>query len=379
MSLDELRDQIDQIDEEMVALFKKRLEVATGIAMAKKEQNLAVLDQQREQKVMQRVIDMAGDEFDMYIKMFYSSIFDLSRGYQTQKLQRTTKLTEQIKSAAAEMKMEFPKKATVACQGVLGAYQQQAAEKLFPLGNMMYFDSFASVFQAVQQGLCQYGILPVENSTAGSVTEVYDLMEKNKFYIVRTLKLPINHALLMKQEMDMSQVKEIVSHEQALSQCSEFLRKHSDIKVTMFENTASAAKYVAESGRDDIAAISSPQCAHLYGLKIVERDIQNNTNNYTRFICISKKMEVYTDANRISLMLSVSHQPGALHNMIGKISSHGLNLSKLESRPIGGKDFEFRFYFDIDATVFSDEIIALLADMENSADQFTFLGCYNEG
>jgi len=379
MSLDEIRKQIDQYDEEIVALFKKRLEAASRIAAAKKEQNLPVLDQQREQAVMQRVIDLAGDEFDMYTKMLYSTIFDLSRGYQTQMLKRSTRLTEQIKAAAAEMKMEFPKKAIVACQGVQGAYAQQAAEKLFPLGNMMYFESFASIFQAVQQGLCKYGILPVENSSAGSVTEVYDLMEKNNFYIVRTLKLPVNHVLLMKEEMDMSRITEVVSHEQALSQCSEFLKQYPHVKVTVYENTASAARHVAESGRDDIAAISSSMCAHLYGLKIVGRDIQNNKNNYTRFICISKELEVYAGADKISLMLSVNHLPGALHNMIGKVSSHGLNLSKLESRPIGGKDFEFRFYFDIEASVFSDEIIALLADMENSADQFTFLGCYSEG
>jgi len=379
MSLDELREQINQMDEEIVALFKKRLKAASGIAAEKKDQNLPVLDQQREQQVMQKVIELAGDEFDMYVKMLYSTIFDLSRGYQTQKLQRATKLTELIKKATAEVKMEFPKKAMVACQGVQGSYAQQAAEKIFPLGNMMYFESFASVFQAVQQGLCKYGILPVENSTAGSVTEVYDLMEKNKFYIVKTLKLPVNHALLMKEEVDMSRIKEIVSHEQALSQCSEFLRQYPDIKVTVYENTASAAKHVAESGREDIAAISSPQCAYLYGLKLVERDIQNNKNNYTRFICISKELEVYAGADKISLMLSVNHHPGALHNMIGKISSQGLNLSKLESRPIGGKDFEFRFYFDIEASVYSDEIVSLLADMENSADQFTFLGCYSEG
>lgn len=379
MNLDELRGEIDQIDQKLVELFKKRLDVASGIATAKKDQSLPVLDHQREQKVLEKVVDLAGDGYDMYVKMLYSTIFDLSRGYQTQKLKRETKLTKLLKTEASEVKLEFPKKASVACQGVQGAYGQQAAEKLFPLGNMMYFDSFSSVFQAVQQGLCQYGVLPVENSSAGSVTEVYDLMEKNKFYIVKTIKIPVNHALLAKEDVDINDIKEIVSHEQAFSQCSEFLKEHPSIKVTIFENTAMAAKYVAESERSDIAAISSTQCAYLYGLKIIERNLQNSQDNYTRFICISKNLEVYAGANRISLMLSVNHQPGALHNMMGKVSSMGMNLSKLESRPIGGKDFEFRFYFDIEASVYSDETLALLADMETSAEQFVFLGCYTEG
>lgn len=379
MELHELRKEIDRIDKEMVHLFVKRLQVASEIAADKKENNMPVLDQQREEQVLNQVIGYADDEYDMYVKMLYSNIFDLSRGYQTQKLKRNTALTEKIQEAAGHLKLEFPKKAVIACQGVEGSYAQQAAEKMFPLGNRMYLEHFEGVFQAVRQGLCQYGILPIENSSAGSVTEVYDLMERNQFYIVRTMKMHINHALLMKKESEISNITEIVSHEQAFSQCSEFLKKYPEIKITVCANTAGAAKYVAESDRDDIAAISSPQCAHLYGLKVIERDIQDNENNYTRFICIARDLEVYAGANRVSLMLSVSHRPGALHNMIGKISSLGLNLSKLESRPIAGKDFEFRFYFDIEASVFSEEVTALLADMETSADQFTFLGCYTEG
>jgi Prephenate dehydratase len=379
MGLDKWREEIDKIDTTMVELFSKRMRVAAKIAVAKKEKNLPVFDQQRESKVMTKVVDMAEEEFAMYIKMLYSTIFDLSKNYQAKLLDRSTRLTEALETALQEPKTDFSKKTVVACQGVEGSYASQAAEKLFPLGNMMHFESFESVFHAVEQGLCKYGVLPVENSSTGSVTEVYELMNRNQFYIARTLRLHIHHVLLTKAEVDTPTITEIVSHEQALGQCSEFLKQYPKAKLTVFENTASAAKYVAESDREDIAAISSVKCAKLYGLHVAKRNIQNNENNYTRFICISKNLEIPEGANRISLMLSVSHRPGALHDMLGKIVSMGLNLSKLESRPIPGKDFEFRFYFDIDGSVYQKDVQVLLADMQLSAEEFTFLGCYVEG
>ena len=379
MGLEKWREEIDRIDSSMVELFEERMQVAAKIAEAKQEQDLPVFDQQREDAVMTKVVEMAKEEFAMYTKMLYLTMFGLSKNYQAKILRRNTKLMEQLKTAVTDSKADFTKKATVACQGVEGSYAGEAAEKIFPLGNRMYFGNFASVFQAVEQGLCKYGVLPIENSSAGSVTEVYNLMNNNKFYIVKTLRLHINHVLLTKKEIDMLKITEIVSHEQALSQCSEFLKELPNVKLTVFENTASAAKYVAESNRDDIAAISSLKCAHLYGLHVTKRDVQNNANNYTRFICISKNLEIPEGANRISLMLSVSHKPGALHEMLGKIVSMGLNLSKLESRPIPGKDFEFRFYFDIEGSIHDEAIQTLLADMELSAEEFAFLGCYVEG
>ncbi len=244
--------------------------------------------------------------------------------------------------------------------------------------NTMYFNSFESVFNAVEKGLCQYGVLPIENSSAGSVTEVYDLMMRHKFYIVKSLKLHINHALVAKKGIALSDIKEIISHEQALQQCSEFLKALPNVKITVFENTATAAKYVAECDRTDIAALSSPECAKLYGLDILKEDVQNNQNNYTRFICIAKNMEIYAGANKISLMLSIAHEPGSLYEMIGKIACQGFNLTKLESRPIPGKDFEFRFYFDIEGSVYSPSVLTLLKDMEISAEKLSFLGCYSE-
>ncbi len=378
MNLEELRSQINTIDEQLTDLFVKRMHVSAEIAGAKAENNLPVLDIRRERDVLQKAMERSGEEMELYTKMLYSTIFDLSKSYQSGLMVQETPLSADILAHVAQAKMEFPRKAVVACQGVEGSYAEKACEKLFALPNILHFNNFESVFHAVETGLCQFGILPVENSSAGSVTEVYDLMVKHKFYIVKSVKLHINHALLTNGEVALSDVKEIISHEQALSQCSQFLKSLPDVKVTVFENTATAAKYVAESGRKDIAAISSHECANLYGLHILKDDVQNNQNNYTRFICITKNMDIYAGSNKISLMLSLAHRPGSLHEMLGKIASHGLNLCKLESRPIPGKDFEFRFYFDLDGSVFNQDVITLLKEMELSAEHLAFLGCYSE-
>ncbi|MBR0026006.1 MAG: bifunctional chorismate mutase/prephenate dehydratase, partial [Clostridia bacterium] len=181
-----------------------------------------------------------------------------------------------------------------------------------------------------------------------------------------------------KQGSSIKDIREVFSHEQAIGQCSEFLKKHPEIKVTVCENTAMAAKLVAESGRKDAAALSSRNCAELYGLTVVDDNVQDSDNNYTRFICISKDMKIFPGANKISLMLSVDHTPGSLYGVLSKFASAGLNLTKLESRPIPGRDFEFIFYFDFDASIYSDSVIQLLSDLEGSQPQLVFLGSYSE-
>ena len=205
----------------------------------------------------------------------------------------------------AETPNLFPKHSLVACQGVEGAYSQQACDKFFPAANILYFRTFEGVFQAVEQGLCPYGVLPIENSTHGTVDEVYDLMQRYACYIVRSIKLKIDHVLLTPPGVSLEDVREVFSHEQAIGQCSEFLKAHPNIKVTVCENTAAAAKMVAASGRKDCASISSRCCASLYGLHAAAENIQNSDGNYTRFLCISRKLEIYPGANRISLMMAL--------------------------------------------------------------------------
>lgn len=242
----------------------------------------------------------------------------------------------------------------------------------------MYFNSFEGVFNAVEKGLCSYGILPIENSSYGSVGTVYDLMQNYNFNIVKSIRLRISHNLVAKPGTRLSDIKEIFSHEQAIGQCGDFLKTLKDVKITVCENTAIAAKLVAESGRPDVAAIASKECLELYGLDLIKKNIQTSDNNYTRFICISKDLEIYPGSNKISLILSLPHVPCSLYHMISKFAALGINLTKLESRPIPGSDFEFMFYFDLDGSVYSDELINLLSELENQPEVFDFLGCYTE-
>lgn len=378
MDLSDYRERINAIDDQMVDLFVERMQVAAEIAGKKAEKNLPVLDLRREQVVLQKVMARAGEEFELYINKLYQTMLDVSKSYQSGLLARETALSTEIRKNIAEPLLEFPKKAVVACQGVEGSYASRACDRLFTIPSKMFFSNFESVFHAVEAGLCKYGVLPIENSSAGSVTEVYDLMAKHQFFIVKSMKLHINHALLAKPGVRLEDVKEVISHSQALQQCSNFLKAHPGMKVTIFENTATAAKFVAESDRTDIAALSSSDCAKLYGLQMLTDAVQNSENNYTRFICIAKDMELYAGSNKISLMLSAEHRPGSLHELIGKFACRGINLCKLESRPIPGKDFEFRFYFDLDGSVFSEDMITVLKDIEQAAESLSFLGCYAE-
>ena len=378
MELPYLRQEIDRIDDEMAKLFALRMDTVLKVAEYKKQSGSPVMDMGREREIIHRVAEIVGPEYAGYAKQLYSTMFELSRSYQNQKLAEPTPLIQSIRNAQQNTPRLFPSKAVVACQGVEGAYSQQACDKVFPIADVMYCSRFEGVFQAVDSGICQYGILPIENSSAGSVTAVYDLMRKYHFNIVRSVRLKIDHALLANTGASLSTIREIVSHEQALSQCSEYLRQHPEIKVTVYENTATAAKYVAQSGRNDLAAISSANCAELYGLKRLDVNVQNSDHNYTRFICISKTMEIYPGANRISLMLTTAHRPGSLYAIVAKFASLGINLLKLESRPISGSDFEFMFYFDIEATVDAEETISLLSHLENDLQTFVFLGNYSE-
>jgi len=275
-------------------------------------------------------------------------------------------------------KPQLQETASIACQGVEGAYSQIAANTLFKQPDVMYMRTFDGVFRAVNNGLCRYGILPLENSNAGSVTDVYDLMKTHKFFIVRSVKVSISHMLLQKTRTSVEKIKEIFTHEQAARQCSRFLEQNAHIKINLSANTAAAAQFVTESERTDIAAIASENCIGLYNLTASSKNIQNNNNNYTRFICISKECEIFDNADKISLMLSLENKAGSLYEIIKQFADLRLNLIKLESRPIADTDFEFMFYFDVQANIEDEDVYNLLLHLKETTKQLAFLGNYSE-
>ena len=378
MDLQELRQKMDGIDNELIELFKRRMAVSGEIAENKRTSGKAILDVARERAKLADVAEKAGADMQEYATVLYSLIFEMSRGYQGKILNPTSPLKQKIDAALDKTEKLFPQQAMVACQGVEGAYSQLACDKLFRMPNIMYFSNFESVFSAIENGMCRYGVLPLENSTAGSVNKIYDLMMQHKFSIVRSVRLKVDHNLLAKRGTKLSDITEIFSHEQAINQCGTFLKSLSNVKVTVCENTAMAAQMVSQSDRTDVAALSSRSCAELYELECLAGSVQDMGNNYTRFICISKDLEIYPGADKTSLMMVLPHRPGALYKVLARFYALGINLIKLESRPIPDRDFEFMFYFDIETSVYSPQFSELIAQLENLCDEFSYLGSYLE-
>ena len=378
MDLMELREQINEIDREMLDLFLRRMQVSSNVAEYKRQNGLPVLDAARERELLANIAGQAGEDLDEYAIVLYSTILSLSRSYQHKKLSPDSKYGAIIENARETTAKLFPEKARVACQGVEGAYSQIAASKMFKIPSILYFSSFDGVFAAIESGMCEYGVLPIENSTAGSVKRVYDLMVDHNLYVVRSMRVKIDHNLLAKPGTKLSNIKEIFSHEQAIDQSAAFLRTFKDVKVTVYPNTAVAARMVAESERNDVAALSSRDCAELYGLESLANSVQDKSNNYTRFICVAKNPQIYPGADRTSIMLVTPHKPGALYNVLARINALGLNLLKLESRPLPEREFEFMFYFDIEGSAYSPELLELISELESDSEEFKYLGTYAE-
>ena len=378
MDLKELRVEIDRIDDELVRLFCERMSISAQVADYKRANNLPIFHPGREREILQKVAEKAGPEMDNYTRVLYSMLFELSRSYQSKRNGEISPLYQEISKSIESTPKLFPQNPIVACQGVEGAYSQIACEKIFKSPFIMYFKNFEAVFNAIEQGMCQYGILPIENSTAGSVTKVYDLMIRHNFSIVRTFRLKIDHNLLANPGAKLSDIKTIYSHEQAINQCGDFLHSLTGVNVVPVANTALASEMVAKSGKTDVAALSSRSCAELYGLTCLAASVQDKDNNRTRFICISKNLEIYPGSDKTSIMMVLPHKPGALYKVLARLYTLGINVTKLESRPIPDREFEFMFYFDLETSIYSEEFIQLMCELEDLGEEFKYLGSYTE-
>lgn len=375
MDLKDLRNEIDQLDDELVPLLLKRMDISRRVAEYKVAHNIPVLNEAREQEVLELVAADCGEQGEA-MKTVFSSIMDASRALQHKIIGGGKELRKSVNTATKAPRLTA-NGAPIACQGVDGAYSGKAANALFPDSPIDFHKQFEDVFEAVNKNKAKFGIIPVENSTAGSVHESYDLIMKYKFYIVGAYDLKIDHCLCAKDGVDFGDVENVYSHPQALSQCNVFL-KNFDFTGINFSNTAAAAKYVCESDKTNIAAICSENAAKKYGLKILRKGIQNVTNNTTRFIVISKTLVIDEDAEKISLIFSAPHRTGSLYRVLGRFSMTGLNLTKLESRPVANGEFDYYFYVDILGNVGDEPTLDLLCALSDELPEFTFLGNYHE-
>ena len=376
--LAECRRRIDAIDTKIRELFMERMAVSADVAAYKAASGKAVMDRARERANIERAADAVPPELSSYATALQTVLMEASRDAQHRLLDLRSDASSRVKEALADQPAYFPLQARVACQGVEGAYQQIAVDRMFRRATIDYHDSFAGVFAAVEEGACDFGVLPVENSTAGSVNQVYDLMYRHDFHIVRTCRLKIDHNLLVPPGTTKKDVRIVYSHEQAIRQCADYLAHMPGVRVHICENTAKAAEHVALSGRSDVAAIASRDCAPLYGLDILEHSVQDQSNNYTRFACIAKDLTIYPGAERSSLIVVLNHEPGSLYRLLAKFYALDINLIKLESRPIPNRDFEFMFYFDIECPAAAPQFLTLMDSLSEACEEFRYLGSYAE-
>lgn len=375
MDLLDLRKKIDEIDDKIIPLLLERMDISKKVAEYKVKNGLPVLNEKREKEILDDVREKCKEQGDAVATVFAATM-DASRELQHRIIGGGEELRCAVEKAITDEKISSGG-APVACAGVMEGNTDKAARTLFPNSEIKYYTRFEDVFEAVNRGDAPYGVIPIENSTAGSVHEAYDLMMRYKFYVVGAYSLEINHCLCASPDSKYENIEKVYSHPQALAQCSKFLKNFNFTGVN-YSNTAAAAKYISESGRTDIAAICPRDAAKKYGLKILKTDIQNISNNRTRFIVISKKMIIQNNADKISLIFSVSHTTGSLYRVLGRFSMAGLNLTKLESRPVGNGAFDYYFYTDFLGNLRDNKTMDLLCALSSELPNFKFLGNYHE-
>ena len=370
MNLDELRAAINAQDAIIQKAFEERMELCKNVAHYKQKHGMQIFQTAREKEIIDRIRNATTPELASSSALLFQTVMDISKYLQYRELHRETApydFTEPTISAQS----------VVACQGTAGANAETAAKQIFGEDvQPAFLPTFADVFEAVQSGKVQYGIIPVMNSTAGSVVQAYDLMAEYNFYIARTTVVEITNCLAVRPGTKLEEVSSVYSHPQALSQCSHFITQNG-LTPYPYSNTATAAKMVMES-EEPIAAICSENCAKLFGMEILRDHISDYVPNFTRFICISKTLEVSPDADRISVMLRLPHEEGSLHRMLSKFVIAGMNLLKLESRPIRNGSFEVLFYLDFSGSIHDTSVCALLSDLAENLEYFKFLGNYGE-
>lgn len=268
-----------------------------------------------------------------------------------------------------------PPPTRVAYQGERGAFSEQAVETLFPKAEAVPVRTLRGVFEEVEEGRLEHGVVPLENSLAGSINETYDLLSKGRAFVVGEVVVAVDHALLALPGTRLEDVKRVASHPQALAQCDEFLATLDAEAVPVYD-TAGAAKRIAEEKRAGEAAIASEHAAGIYGLDVLARRIQTSSMNQTRFAAVSRDRQPLSTPDKTSLLLEIRHEPGALYRCLRPFAERGLNLSKLESRPIGDRPWEYWFYLDVQAGIEDPALTEALAELEREAGRVQVVGSY---
>ena len=372
----DIRDQLDIIDRDITMLYKKRMDLCARVAEIKIDSGKAVFDPAREQQKLETVASYLDSDFDRKaIKELYRQMMTISRRLQFGIMSQHGRNFDSGFVKISEID-KAGKKAVY--QGVEGAYAQLAAFQCFGADyDIESVHTWKDAADMVRVGKADYAVIPIENSSHGVVSDNFDLMIKYpELAIIEEVDLKVEHALMGVEGASVSGLKEVYSHPQALGQCSDFFDSHPDIKPVPVINTAVAAKYVKDKGDATIAALASEKSAELYGLKILQRSVNQQKTNTTRFLVIGKD-KVYTDkAKRISLCFEAQHEPGALYNILGNFIFNDVNMTMISSRPIPEHIFEYRFFVDIEGRLDMPNVINAISGMGDQVSELRILGNY---
>ena len=375
MDLLECRKELDGIDRQIVELFEKRMEICGHVAESKLASGKAVYDGERERQKLEAVGSMAHGDFNRTaVEELFSQMMTISRRYQYKLLEEGGK-SQDLGFRRVE---ELPAKgARIVYQGVEGAYSHGAALQYFgDAADVYHVEHFGDAMEEVQAGRANFAVLPIENSSAGAVVDLYDILTRYSNSIVAETFLPVNHALLGTADSHEEQIQTVYSHPQALMQSSAYLNSHRDWKQISMENTAVAARKVLEDGDPTQAAVASEIAGKLYGLKVLKPSIQNNKGNTTRFVILAKDQVYRRDAGKISICFELPHRSGTLYNMLGHFIFNHVNMIMIESRPIPGRNWEYRFFVDIEGNLEDAAVKNALKGIGAEALNFRILGNY---
>lgn len=372
-NLDDYRAEIDAIDKELIKLFEKRMNVVLNVARYKKENNMEIFQNGREEEVINKAVNnIVNKDYEKEVKEFITSTMEISRGLQKRKIEGVKNLDE-VEVKVCDLKV----KGKLGFPGVKGAYSEEALLKFFGNDNeIISYNNFEDVFVALDNNEIEYGIVPIENSSTGAITDVYDYLRKYDFYIVGEESIKVNQNLIGIKGTKLEDVKEVYSHPQGISQSSNYLKQFNDWKLIPFVNTATSAKLVKDLGDKSKVAIASARAADIYGLDVIEEGINNIADNSTRFVIISKEMKVVPGADKVSVVLSLEHKAGTLYKLLRYFADNNINMMKIESRPMKETSWRYFIYVDFQGDINGEETKKALEQIEKESAYFKILGAY---
>ena len=376
--LDMLRQQIDQVDRQLVALFAQRMALTQQVGAYKLAHHIPVLDQAREQEVLQAKGALVEEPLRPAVTTLYQTIMALSRRQQRDYigeradnpgLRRYLEARSQVRPPVAHPRVVY--------QGVAGAYSEQACLHCFPPDTTLTgLSQFEDCFLALRDGQADYAVLPIENSSTGAIRQIYDLLSQYAFFIVGETTVKVEHCLMAPPGATLATITHVYSHEQGLFQCEHYLNRHPHWHPVPQADTAGSAQMVAACGDVTKAAICSARAAQLYGLEILARGINHNSHNTTRFVVVSPRLELRAGADKISTMFVLPHQSGSLHEVLTIFALRGLNVVKLESRPLPGRSWEYCFFLEFNGSLEEDVTAQVLHELAQTTGDFRILGSF---